>query len=196
LIPRAALPCLLAVLPCLAGVSLGQKLPDVTIADKGAMVPQYRIEGGRMVLASKDLAYRPFRLSDTQGHVRTIYHLATRLGIDKVNKPYIDAILAAHLPEFLPDSPYKTVTILNLDDAMFGTRGLGLSRLEDSQRESPHAIFVPDVHGAAQAAWGLQKGQSAVIVLDRDGTVLFFKEGKLSPEEIQQAIGIIREKTR
>jgi predicted transcriptional regulator len=31
-------------------------------------------------------------------------------------------------------------------------------------------------------------------VLDRDGTVLFAKEGRLSAAEIAQAVGIIKEK--
>jgi len=31
-----------------------------------------------------------------------------------------------------------------------------------------------------------------VIILDRKGGILFFKEGKLTPAEIRQAVGIIQ----
>jgi len=185
---------LLAFAPCWAGIVVGQKLPEVAVPDKGLMVPRVKVEGGRMVLEGKDLTFRPWKLSDSAGRVRTIYHLAGRIGIDSVNKPYIDAIIAAKLPEYLPDSPYKTLTILNLADALWGTRSIGMGQFEDSQREFPHALYVADEKGAALAAWGLRPKESAVIIVDRDNTVLFFKEGKLSPEEIRQALGLIKGK--
>ena len=177
-----------------APIVVGQKLPDVTIVEKGAMVPRTKVQDGRMILDGNDLTYRPWNASEGAGRVRTIYHLAARMGVDDLNKPYIDALIAARLPEFAPDGAYKTITILNLADAFFGTRSLGQSRLEKSQREVPYAFHVLDVKGIARAAWNLQPKTSAVLVLDRDGTVLFFKEGKLSPEEIRQAVGIIKGK--
>jgi uncharacterized protein len=168
----------------------------VQVANRGVMVPSVKLEGGRMVMDGKEIAYRPWQVSATTGRIRTIYHLAARMGIDDINKPYIDALIAAKLPELLPDSPYKTITILNLADALWGTHGLGSSRLEKSQRETPFALFVADETGAARAAWGLQPKQTAVIVLDKDDTVLFFKEGKLTPEEIAKAVGIIQDKLK
>lgn len=192
----AAAALILALTPCAAGVVVGRKLADVQVPDKGLMVPRTRVQGGRMVMDGKEIAYRPWKLSDSTGRIRTIYHLAARIGIDDVNKAYIDAVIAAHLDEFLPDSRYKTITVLNLSDALWGTHGLGMSRLEGSQRESPHALFVADEKGAARAAWGLKAKESAVIILDRDDTVLFFKEGRLSPEEISRAVGILKEKLR
>jgi YtfJ family uncharacterized protein len=193
---RSAAAVLLALAPCLAGVQVGQKLPEARVADKGLMVPRTRVEGGRMVMDGKDIAYRPWSSQEPAGRVRTLYHLAARMGVDDVNNAYIDALIAAKLPEFLPEGAYKTVTILNLSEANWVTHGIGASRLEKSQRETPYAYFVADEKGAARAAWGLQPGTSAVIVLDRDGTVLFFKEGKLGPEEIAKAVGIIREKLK
>jgi hypothetical protein len=115
------------------------------------------------------------------------------MGIDDLNKPFIDALIAAKLPEYSPEGEYKTITVLNLADALWGTTGLGRSRLQDSQRDFPHAVHVLDEKGIARAAWQLQPKQSAVIILDRDDTVLFFKEGKLSPVEIGRAVEIIKE---
>lgn len=193
---QAAALVALACAPSMAGVTVGQKLPDLTIAEKGVMVPATRLENGRMVLAAKEIAYRPWKLSEGTGRVRTIYHLAARLGIEDVNQPYIDAIIAAKLPEFLPDSPYKTVSILNFADCAWGVAGIASGKFEKSQREHPHALYVADQQGAARSAWGLQPKQTAVIILDKDGTVLFFKEGKLSPEEIRTAVGILQAKTK
>jgi len=175
-----------------AMLATGQKLPEVGVTDKGVMVPSTRIEARRMVLDGKDIDYRPWKLSATHGRVRTIYHLAARLGLEDVNKPYIDALIAARLPELLPDAPYKTITVVNIADALWGTRALAVGRMERNQHDFPYALFVADERGLAREAWGLQSGQTAVIILDRKGGILFFKEGKLSPAEIRQAVGIIQ----
>ncbi|HEX9081745.1 MAG TPA: YtfJ family protein [Holophagaceae bacterium] len=174
-------------------IQVGRRLPDVTIQDEGALVPACTEVNGHMALVSKQLGHRPWSSREMDGRVRTLYHLAARMGIDDVNKPFIDALIAAKLPEYTPDGAYKTITILDLSDALWGTVGLGRSRLESSQRDFPWAIHVMDDRGVARAAWQLPPKQSSVIILDRDGTVLFFKVGKLSPEEIGRAIGIIKE---
>ncbi|BDU75518.1 YtfJ family protein [Mesoterricola sediminis] len=193
-----AVPALLAL--CLAlpapGVEVGRRLPEARVAARGLLVPRTRVEGGRMVLDGKEIAYRPWSSAEGSGRVRTFYHLAARMGVDDINKAYIDALIAAKLPELLPDGAYKTVTILDLSQANFVTRGIGAGRLEKSQRETPYALFVADASGAARAAWGLKPGESAVIVLDRDDTVLFFKEGRLTADEIARAVGLIQARLR
>ncbi len=176
------------------GIVVGQKLSAVEIADKGVMIPITKVVNGKMVLDTKEITYRTWNSSEGEGRIRTIYHLAARTGVDDINKAYIDALIAAKLPEFTPDGAYKTITILNLDDALWGTTGLGISRLEKSQREVPYAFYIADEKGAARTAWNLQPKGSAVAVLDRDGTVLFFKEGKLSSEEISRAVGLIKDR--
>jgi YtfJ family uncharacterized protein len=176
------------------GLAVGQKVPGVEITDRGALVPSTRLVDGRMVLAGNQLGFRPWSPREMAGRVWSIYHLAARTGADDINKPYIDALIAAHLPEFAPDGAYKTVTVLNLSDALWGTAGIGRGRLEKSQREVPYAFHVDDEKGMARAAWGLRAKSSAVAVVDRDGTILFFKDGKLTPEEIGKAVAIIKER--
>jgi hypothetical protein len=187
-----ALALSLSLTPAIAGLQPGQKLPEVTLQEGGLLVPRTKVVEGRMRLESKDLTRRPWESKELAGRVWTVYHLAARLGIDNLNKPFIDALIAAKLPEYTPDGGYKTLTILNLADAMWGTTGLGRSRMEDSQRDFPHAFHALDEKGVARAAWGLQPKSSAVIIVDKDGTILFAKEGKLSPEEITHAVGLIK----
>lgn len=190
----ALLPALAALLFASEGpVQVGRKLPEVKIQEGGLLVPNCKVVNGRMVLESKELGRRAWSSREMVGRVRTIYHLAARMGIDDLNKPFIDALIAAKLPEYSPDGEYKTITVLNLADALWGTAGLGRSRLQDSQRDFPHAVHVLDEKGIARVAWQLQPKQSAVIILDRDDTVLFFKEGKLSPVDIGRAVEIIKE---
>jgi predicted transcriptional regulator len=46
----------------------------------------------------------------------------------------------------------------------------------------------------AQKAWGLKPQGSAVIILDKDGTVLYFKDGKMTQDEIGKAVILIKTK--
>jgi hypothetical protein len=51
---------------------------------------------------------------------------------------------------------------------------------------------VVDSNGLALKKWGLQPKNAAVILLDRDGTVLYFKEGKMSDADIASVIALIQ----
>jgi YtfJ family uncharacterized protein len=180
--------------PILAGpIQVGQPLPEITIQKKGMMVPDYEVKEGRMIFKKGgSINYQAWHSKEMTGRVRTVYHLAARDGMDEINASYIDALVAESLPETLPDAPYKTITILNLDDALWGTRGIAKMRLEKSQKEFPYARYVADEKGTAMEAWGLKKKESAVIVLSPEDRVLFFKEGKMTSEEIATAVRLIK----
>ena len=159
------------------------------------MVIEYDVVDDAMTFKDgTEIQFKTFNSDDLNGKITTIYHLAARSGIDDINNPYIDALIAAQLPEKQPDSPYKTVTILNTDDALWGTAGIASGQLEDSQKDTAYAYYVLDEKGVALQTWQLKKKGSAVIVLDRDGTVLYFKDGKLSDNDIASAVAIIKDK--
>ena len=193
---RWALPAVLLLAGACAwgqGLEVGRKLPPVEVGNPGALVPSTVVVNGRMALAGKTLGYRPWHSKEMLGRVWTLYHLAARMGVRKLNQPFLDALAAAGLPEFAIDSPCKTVVILDLQDSWFGLGGLGLYSLETRQRQVPHAIHVVDREGLARAGWGLKGRTSSVAVVDRDGVVRFFKDGKLSREDIRRAVGILKD---
>lgn len=178
-----------------ADITVGEKLPEVSVEDKGMLVPEREVVDGKYVFKEGGrIDYRPWSSSELTGKIRTVYHLAARIGIDNVNSHYIDAIIAADLAEHGPDAKYQTVTVLNTDDALWGTTGLAHSRMEDSQKEFPYAGYVIDAEGKALEAWGLEPKNSAVIVVDEEGKVLFYKEGKLTDAEVEEAVGMIEER--
>ncbi len=191
-----AIATLFAAHPAFAqGITVGQKLPPVAVEEKGQMVIEYDVVDDAMTFKDgTEIQFKTFNSDDLNGKITTIYHLAARSGIDDINNPYIDALIAAQLPEKQPDSPYKTVTILNTDDALWGTAGIASGQLEDSQKDTAYAYYVLDEKGVALQTWQLKKKGSAVIVLDRDGTVLYFKDGKLSDNDIASAVAIIKDK--
>ena len=174
------------------GIVVGQKLPSVTIENKGQMVVESVVVDDIMVLKDgTGISYETFNSDDLTGKIRTVYYMAARTGIEDINQPFIDGLIAAKLPEFTPDGSYKTTTILNTDDAMWGTSGIATGRLEDSQRETAYAFFVIDAKGVGLKKWGLKEKGTAIIVLDRDGKVLYFKDGKMSADEIASTVALI-----
>jgi YtfJ family uncharacterized protein len=119
------------------GVKVGEKLPLINIEQKGFMVPEYDIKDGKMVFkAGTDIKYRKWSSSELTGRIGMVYHLAARIGSDEINKPFIDALIAANLPEYLPDSPYKTTTILNTDDAFLEYPALLPDNLKIARKRS------------------------------------------------------------
>ncbi|MGM0418252.1 MAG: YtfJ family protein [Thermodesulfobacteriota bacterium] len=175
-------------------IKTGEKLPEITIKEKGIMTFDYEIKNNKMIYPEDiEINYRPWSTSELEGKVSTIYHLAARMGIEDINQPYIDALIKADLPDKLPDSDYKTTTILNLDDAAWGTSGLASSKFTKSQEEFPYAYYVADNNGTAAETWNLEKKNTAVIVIDKSNKVLFFKEGKLDDEDIKTAVSRIKE---
>lgn len=184
--------CISAPFALAGSIVVGEKLPPVVIEDQGQMVFDYDIVDDVMVFREgAKIGYETFDTSAMDGKVKTIYHLAARTGSDEINQPYIDALIAAKVPEHMPDSPYKTTTILNTNDALWGTKGIAVGRLETSQEGAPYAFHVVDSKGLALEAWGLETKSSAVILVDADNTVLFFKDGKLSDADIEELLQLI-----
>lgn len=53
--------------------------------------------------------------------------------------------------------------------------------------------MVLDEDGKVAGAWDLQEESSAIIVQDKQGKVLFVKEGALNQSEIEQVLSLIKD---
>lgn len=156
---------------------LDSQLPAVSVQQRGELQQQ-----------DKKTTYQAWSSQQLTGKVRVIQHIAGRSSAKALNAPLIEAIKAAKLPH---DS-YQTTTIVNLDDAMFGTGSFVVSSLEKSKQEFPWSSFVLDETGAVRQSWGLAEESSAIVLLDKSGTVRFVKDGALTPEEIKQVMTLIQ----
>nr|WP_314741448.1 YtfJ family protein [uncultured Haemophilus sp.] len=158
-------------------LKLEQSLPQVSVTDKG-----------EIVLNGKDIAFQPWKSTALNGKVRIVHHLAGRSAAKEKNQAVIDAIKAAHFNQ----AKYQTTTIINSDDAVVGTGLFVKSSAENGKKENPHSQVVLDDQSSVKNAWGLKGKESAIIVLDKNGKVKFVKEGKLSNDEIQSVIGLVK----
>ncbi|MDO6499802.1 YtfJ family protein [Photobacterium sanguinicancri] len=170
---------LAGLLPTLASahnLEIGQVLPSVDVADKG-----------EILLTQDKIAYQAWATEQLVGKVRVIQAIAGRSAAKEMNAPMIDAIKAADLPT----DKYQTTTIINQDDAIWGTGGFVKSSAEDSKREFAWSSMVLDANGNVQQAWDLQQENSMIALLDAKGTVLFAQEGQLSEQDIQRVLKLI-----
>lgn len=174
------------VLVCLFG------LPNLTMASNiqlNQIVPATSVtDKGELILNNDDkLDYQTWKSSQLIGKVRTIQHIAGRSSAKELNAPLIEAIKQAKFPH----NTYQTTTIINTDDAIFGTGVFVKSSVEDSKKEFPYSQFIVDSDGIVKNAWGLKPESSAIIILNNQGKVLFFKDGELSPQEIEKVISLL-----
>lgn len=167
-------------------------LPSLVMAHnfkESAQVPPVSIaEAGELVLKDKEISYQPWQSQMLTGKVFLIQHIAGRTSAKELNAPMIEAVKAAKLPA----DNYQTVTIVNANDAIWGTSGFVKSSAEDTKREFPWSGMVLDAKGMARNAWDLTPENSAIILLDKEGKVLFVKEGLLDANDINKVMGLIQ----
>lgn len=160
-----------------ANIQLNQTVPAVSVSDKGELI--INNEG--------KLDNQPWKSQQLIGKVRTIQHIAGRSSAKELNAPLIEAIKQAKLPH----DAYQTTTIVNADDAIFGTGVFVKNSVEDSKKEFPYSQFIVDSDGVVKNTWGLKPESSAIIVLNNQGKVLFFKDGELTPQEIEKVMSLL-----
>ncbi|PFG45368.1 hypothetical protein ATG66_3650 [Vibrio sp. ES.051] len=178
---RTLLSLLLGLMPSLAfahNLSIGETVPPVKV---GAY--------GEIVLQGEGVAYQPWATQHMQGKIHVIQAIAGRSSAKEMNAPLMSAITTAQFPE----ENYQTTTIINQDDAIWGTGSFVKSSAQDSKKEFPWSSMVLDENGLVAAAWALKEESSAIIVQDKQGKVLFVKEGALEQEDITKVLELIKQ---
>jgi YtfJ family uncharacterized protein len=156
----------------------GERLSDLSIADRG-----------ELVLSDGDVEYKPWSYPQQPGKVHVVQYMAATMSASKIQEPFRDK-MGTDLPQ---DNAFLSTTILNLDEAMWGTSGMVVSKLKSSKQAFPYAVMVVDEKGAGLSQWQLEKENSAVIVTDAAGVVRYFKQGSMTEAEIDSTLALIRQ---
>ena len=171
---------LASLLPLSAlAVSVGDVLPELQIDNKGELVLKDKDQVDFQPWSSKAL--------DTKAAVQIVQYMAARPSSEKQIRPFTDKLEEIAHPVEL----HHVTTVVNLDDVTFGMSGFALSELEKNKRVYPMSTLVGDWEGKGLKKWKLSPKSSALIILDTKGKVLFFKDGKLNSQEIDQALALI-----
>lgn len=160
-----------------ADFKAGDRLPDLKIADRG-----------ELVLQGEDFDYRSWNYPQEPGKVHVLQYMAATSSASELNDPFIDRIKTD-----FPTGTLLSTTVLNLDEALWGTGGFVASQLESNKKKYPHAVLVADENGVGLDTWRLQEDSAAIIVTDSQGALLYFKQGAMSAAEVDSTIELIRQ---
>lgn len=151
------------------------------------VTPVYIQEGGELLLNSDDeIHYQKWNSTQLAGKVRIIQYIAGRKSAKKKNSLLIKAVEAANFPQ----DRFQPTTIVNTDDAIFGTGYFVVGKIEKNKRRYPWAQFVIDGNGLGRVAWRLPEQSSTILVLNKDGQIQWAKDGSLTPEEVDHVIAL------
>ena len=151
------------------------------------VTPVYIQEGGELLLNSDDeIHYQKWNSTQLAGKVRIIQYIAGRKSAKKKNSLLIKAVEAANFPQ----DRFQPTTIVNTDDAIFGTGYFVVGKIEKNKRRYPWAQFVIDGNGQGRVAWRLPEESSTILVLNKAGQIQWAKDGSLTPEEVDHVIAL------
>ena len=156
---------------------LNNPLPELNIADKG-----------ELLLENEEYRYRPWSSLSSRGEVQVLQYIAGTMGGKKLFKPFTD-ILGVEFPNGI----IHVTTVINLDDAMWGTGGLVISELKSSKKKYPKSTIVLDEEGAGKKAWQLGKKGAVLAVIDKSGSVIYLTRKALSEQEIISTLALVKE---
>lgn len=157
--------------------SLNNPLPELNIAEKGELLLENEVYG-----------YRPWSSQSSRGDVQVLQYIAATMGGKKLFKPFTD-ILGAEFPH----GTIHVTTVINLDEAMWGTGGLVISELKSSKKKYPKSTIVLDEDGAGQKAWQLGKKGAVLAVIDKSGSVIYLTQKALSEQELISTLALVKE---
>jgi predicted transcriptional regulator len=106
-----------------------------------------------------------------------------------LNEAFSDALKAKHYRE---KGAYGSIAVVNLA-ATWKPNVIIESLLKSKQKEFPNTIYVKDKKSILVKEWNLADDNSDILIFDKDGTVLFYKAGKMSKDDMQKAFTIIEE---
>ncbi len=171
------LACLMAPTAFGGDVPVGGRLPDLSIAERG-----------ELVLTGEDVGYRTWTYPQQPGKVHVLQYMAATRAASNINQAFTD-----RMKTDLPKGSFLSTTILNLDEALWGTGGLVASELKSNKKQFPGAVLVADENGTGLSQWQLEKESSAIVITDPAGVVRYFKQGAMSDTEIESALEMVRQ---
>ncbi|MEX1665661.1 YtfJ family protein [Zhongshania arctica] len=154
-------------------------------------LPNFEVPSkGELILDNDKIRHQPWSTAQiSTGTPALVFHVAARMSADAIIAPLKERLNQAN---YEPGS-FQSISIINLDDAMWGTSGLVSSELGKNKREHPEAVLVADEEGHGLAAWQLEQGTVAFILVDYEGKIRYLKQGKLSADDINTIIAMLDE---
>lgn len=115
--------------------------------------------------------------------------------VDPDDSELNDALINRLHDEKFPEAFFHSVAIINMA-ATWKPNAIIMSVLRGKQEKFPRTTYVFDKDRYASQNWNLTPEGYHVLLVDRDGSVLFEKAGKLEKPEIDKFIDLIKGKVK
>ena len=156
--------------PSAQAIELGEIPPNIELKEK---------LGGRLDGA-------PWSSTELQGKVYVLFY------VDPDEKDTNNEASDALDREKFPSEKFQSVGIINMAATWLPNFAIS-SALKDKQKRYPKTIYVRDYKKVLVNAWKIADDSSNVFAFDKKGKLIFRKDGKLTAEEIQTLIKVIRD---
>jgi len=128
----------------------------------------------------------PWSSQELKGKVHVLFY------VDPDEKDTNNEASEALEKEKFPSERFQSVAIINMAATWLPNFAVS-SSLEEKQKRYPRTIYVRDYKKVLVEAWKIADDSSNVLAFDRSGRLVFRKDGKLTPEDIQKLIKAIRD---
>lgn len=155
---------------------IGKELPSLVIDNKGIIT-----------LEEESFGYQPWKSQELAPKRWLIQHISPLPVISELN---------VRVPKYLntidtPKGQCRTVTIINTDEAIWGTKHIIHSKLKKSLKLNPQCHIIVDAKGTAQKQWQLKKKSYSIAVIDEQQRVLFAHDGEISDEQFTKVLTLL-----
>lgn len=94
--------------------------------------------------------------------------------------------------ENFPDEKYQSVAVINMAATWLPNFAIS-SSLKKKQKQYPRTTYVRDYKKVLVEKWGLSDDTSDVLSFDREGRLIFRKDGKLNAGDIEKLLKTVRD---
>ena len=153
-----------------AGLEMGQVPPKVEL--KGDL-------GGR-------LDGSPWSSEEFRGKVHVLFY------VDPDEKDLNNDASEALRKENFPRDKFQSYAIINMAATWLPNFAIS-SSLKDKQKLYPNTIYVRDYKKVVVKDWQISDDNSDVLAFDKQGKLIFRKDGKLDSEDIKKLLQVVRD---
>ncbi len=129
---------------------------------------------------------KPWSSEELQGKVHVLFY------VDPDEKDTNNDASEALDREKFPTDQFQSVGIINMAASWLPNFAIS-SALKDKQKRYPRTTYVRDYKKVLVNVWKIADDSSNVLAFDKKGRLIFRKDGKLTAEEIQMLIKVIRD---
>jgi len=167
----------LFILFCLSTSSFAQA--ELAIGKVPPVVELQGDTGGR-------LDGKPWSSQEMKGKVHVLFY------VDPDEKDLNNDASEAIAKEKFPAEKYGSYGIINMAATWLPNFVIS-SSLEEKQKKYPSTIYVKDLKKTLVRVWNISDDTSDVLVFDKEGKLIFRKDGKLTAGEIEQLVKVIKD---